>query len=158
MALTQGSWSKSVVNNMNVWTCTVQQTTAEHDNYTKVIDFLDPVKPWTLIVNAANASLDDAALAVDIWGGINTTGLSGDDSTVAWASSGGSEVASAVIDDVKTVNNAIAVNPNYTGAKVQSTLAGVRGIVAVPPAPYYVINLDGGGALLAATCTYRIIQ
>jgi len=158
MALTKGNWSKYTANNITFWECDVTQTTGENDNYTKVIDFIDPMKPWILMVNTAGASLDDAALPVDIWGGWTTAGLTGNDTTVAWTSADGGEIASAVIDDVKTVGNAIVINPNYTGAKVQSTLAGVRGVVAVPAMPYYAINCDGAGALLAATCHYVVIQ
>lgn len=158
MALTQTNWTKTVANNYSVWECDVTQTTGENDNYTKVIDFIDPEKPWQIYINTASASLDDAALPVDLWAGWTSAGLTGNDGTVAWTTSKGGQVGSALIDDVKSVANAVRIMPNLAAANVASTLAGVRGVIGVTPAPYYVINLDGAGALLAATCHYVVVQ
>lgn len=159
MALTQTNWTKtSNVNGYTVWECDVTQTTSENDNYTKVIDFIDPEKPWYLFVNTASASLDDAALPVDLWGGWSTAGLTGNDGTVAWTSADGGQIASAIIDDVKSVANAIRIIPGYTSTNVASTLAGVRGVYGIEPCPYFVVNLDGAGVLLAATCHYVVVQ
>lgn len=158
MALTQGNWSKTSANGCNVWQCDVVQTTSENDNYTKVIDFINPNKPWLLIVNSAAASLDDAALPVDIWGGWSSAGLTGNDSTVAWTGGAGALLANGVMDDAKSTALSVKCDGAITVAPVVSTLAGVRGYVAPAPMPYYVINLDGAGALLAATCHFVIVQ
>jgi hypothetical protein len=73
------------------------------------------------------------------------------------ATSGGLIVAD-VIDDVKSVANSVRIDPNYTGAKVQSTLAGVRGVVNCGTPPYFAFDLDGASTLTAGTCHWVIIQ
>jgi hypothetical protein len=158
MALTQGAWTETSVNGMTVFSCDVTATVSENDAYTlKTPVSLDGSKAWTLHVNTAGATLDGSALPVDVWGGWSDDfALTGDAGTVA-ATDGG-ETRSAVIDDVKGVANAVIVDPSYTGAAVQSTLAGVRGIVNAGVYPYYAINLDGASTLAAATCTFKIVQ
>ena len=54
MALTQGAWSVSTVNGVNIMTCDVTATTSENDSYTlKTPEELDGSRPWTLVANAA---------------------------------------------------------------------------------------------------------
>ena len=158
MALTQGNWVKTQANNFEVWECDVTATTAENDAYTKVIDFIDPTKPFTVHVNTAAATLDASALPVDIWGGWSSSGLTGDAGTVKWTSDDGMLVAADCIDDVKSTGISVRVIPNSGIANVQSTLVGVRGYVGVGPHPYYVINLDGASTLNAATCHFVVVQ
>lgn len=160
MALTQGEWTPRTENGRLVLECDVIQTINEKDAYTLKTPAgqLDPSKPWILMVNTEADELDEAALAVDIWAGLaDDFEITGDDGTVAATS--GYEAVSAAIDDVKSVALALLVNPNYNGSKVQTALSGpVLGECNAGKAPYYAFNLDGGGALIAGTCHWVIIQ
>ena len=109
------------------------------------------------MVNTSAATIDGSACPVDIFAGYDSDfAITGDNSTIA-ATSGG-EVASAVIDDVKGAQVSVIVDPNYIGAKVQSTLAGVRGIVNCGTPPYFAFNLDGATTLSSGTCHWVIVQ
>lgn len=159
MALTQGNWSKTTTaNGYSVWECDVTATTAENDAYTKVIDFINPEKPWYLIANTAGATMDASALPIDIWVGWTNSGLTGDAGTVAWTSGYGCQAAAGVIDDAKSTAVSVKVIPGLTVAPVASTLAGVRGYVCVTPAPYIALNANGGSTLNAATIRFSVIQ
>ena len=76
MALTQGAWSTSTVNGTNVMTCTVTATTSEIDSYTLITrEELDGSRPFTLIANAAGATLDGSTLPVEICVGTSSSCL-----------------------------------------------------------------------------------
>ena len=157
MALTQGAWTTKTVNGKLVFECDVLPTTAEHDSYTlKTPDAFDPGKPFILMVNTTAGTLDGSALPVDIWGGYSDDFvLAGDEAVTA---TDGGEIRSAVIDDVKSTQISILVDPNYTGAAIPSTLAGVRGIVNAGKPAYFAFNLDGASTLAAVTCHFVIVQ
>jgi hypothetical protein len=158
MALTQGAWSVKTVNDKLVCECDVVQTTGENDAYTlKTPSALDTSKPFIVLVNTAGATLDGSALPVDIYAGFSDSFAVTGDSTTIGATDGGL-VAADVIDDVKSVNNGVLVNPNYNGTKVQSTLAGARGVVNAGTPPYFAFNLDGASTLTAGTCHWVLIQ
>lgn len=156
MSLTQGEWTYKTVNGRMVLECDIIQTTGETDAYTlKTPVNLDTTKPWILMVNTENVSLDGATLAVDGWAGYaNGFVLSGQASVVA---TNGYEIQSAPIQNVKSAMNGILVNPNYFGTHVQS-VAGTTGVINLGKFPHYAFNLDGGGTLNAGTCHYVIIQ
>ena len=158
MALTQGAWTSKTVNGKLVIECDVVQTTGENNAYTlKTPSTLDTTKPFILMVNTDGDTLDGSALPVDIYAGYDTDfAVTGDAGTMG-ATSGGLIVAD-VIDDVKSVANSVRIDPNYTGAKVQSTLAGVRGVVNCGTPPYFAFDLDGASTLTAGTCHWVIIQ
>jgi hypothetical protein len=160
MALTQGTWSETSLNGSLILECDVTATVAENDGYTlKTPDSLDTSRPWTLVVNATDQALDAAGTAcpVHIWGGYaNDFALTGDGASVAATS--GFKVGSSVMDKVQAVQCSVIVDPNYTGAKVQSTDAGVVGIVNCGTHPNYVIHYDGGSTLAAKTCKIIIVQ
>jgi hypothetical protein len=152
--LTIGNWTHELVNNVNVWTCKVTQTTSDLDNYTKKTPKgLDTTKPWTLVINSAVASLDDATLPADLY-------IGWDDSFALTLNNpptvtGGVLYKADFFDSVETAAAAILMHPNLTVAEDTS---GGAAKMYVPVAPYYIIDLDGAGALLATTCTYKIMQ
>ena len=151
MALTQGAWSVSTVNGVNIMTCTVTATTAENDAYTlKTPEELDGSRPWTLIANAAGTTLDGSTGPVDVWLGTSSNAaLSGDGGSVAGTDAYNYK---AVIADIKAAVGTCICDPNLNTADV----ANVH--VKVPAAPYYILNLDGGSTLAAEDCIWIIIQ
>lgn len=158
MSLTQSAWTKSTVNKRLVLKCTVTSTTGETDTYTlkTPINALDPTRPWLLVVNAAATDISDATDPVDIWAGYSDSFvLSGQGASVT-ATDGG-EVASDVMDGVSDETLITTVNPNRTAAKVQAA-TGTAGEVNAGTAPYYAINVDGGGARKDADTIFYIIQ
>lgn len=158
MALTQGAWSEKTVNGKLVLECDVTNTTAENNAYTlKTPTSLNTKKPFILMVNTDGDTLDGSALPVDVYAGFSDDfAVSGDAGTMG-ATDGGL-VKADIIDDVKSVANSIIIDPNYQGATVQSTLAGVRGIVNCGTPPYFAFDLDGASTLTAGTCHWVIIQ
>ena len=150
MALTQGAWSVSTVNGMNIMTCDVTATVSENDSYTlKTPTDLDGSRPWTLVANAAGATLDASTLPVEIWLGTSSSAaLSGDDAPT------GTDAYNFknIIADVKAAVGTCICDPNLNTADV----ANVH--VKVPSAPYYILHLDGASTLAAETCTWIIIQ
>ncbi len=163
MALSQGAWAASTVNDRLVLKCTVTSTTSETDTYTlrtpkagEPGGGLDPTRPWILVVNALGTDTSDNTDPVDIWAGYSDSFvLSGQGASVT-ATDGG-EVASAVMDDTSDEALFVTVNPNRTVAKVQA-VTGTAGEVNAGTAPYYAINVDGGGARKAADTIFYIIQ
>jgi len=157
MALTQGAWTVKTVNGKMIAECDVTQTTAENDAYTlKTPKQLDTTKPFRVLVNTAGATLDGSALPVDVYAGYSDDfALSGDDGPDV---TDGDLALADVIDDVKSVKNGILIDPNYTGSRVTSTLAGVRGVVNLGTPPYFAFNLDGATTLTAGTCHWVLIQ
>jgi hypothetical protein len=151
MALTQGAWSTSTVNGTNVMTCTVTATTSENDSYTlKTPEELDGSRPFTLIANAAGATLDGSTLPVEIWVGTSSSAaLSGDGGSVAGTDA---YVFKDIIADVKAAVGTCICDPTLTTADV----ANVH--VKVPSAPYYIFHLDGASTLAAADCKWIIVQ
>ncbi len=158
-----GAWTSSTINGRTVLECDTTVTSSDNDAYTLKTPAgkLDTTRPWILMVNTGGVTIDNQALAVDIWAG-HADGfvMSGNDGTVAVTTGSGYEVLSAVIDDVKSVGLAVIVNPNYNGALVQTALSGpVEGICNPGKAPYYIINCDGQGTFSGSvTCHYVIIQ
>lgn len=150
MALTQGAWSVSTVNGTNIMTCDVTATVSENDSYTlKTPEELDGSKPWTLVANAAGATLDGSTLPVEIWLGTSSdAALSGDDAPT------GTDAYNFknIIADVKAAVGTCICDPNLNTADVSNVH------VKVPAAPHYILHLDGASTLAAATCTWIIIQ
>ena len=151
MALTQGAWSTSTVNGVNIMTCDVTATVSENDSYTlKTPEALDGSKPWTLVANSAGATLDGSTLPVEIWLGTS--------SSAALSGQGGSVVGTdaynykAIIASIEGAVGTCICDPNLNTADV----ANVH--VKVPSAPYYILHLDGASTLAAETCTWIIIQ
>ena len=159
MALTQGAWSTTSVSGINVHSCVVTATTAENDGYTlKTPKSLDPSKPWVLVANSESVAIDGSSTTVvDIYGGYSDDfAITGDAGTVA--ATDGTLIGAAVMDDIKASQVSIIVDPNYTGAVVTSTVAGVRGRINLGQFPYYAFNANAGSTLAAADCTWKIIQ
>ena len=158
MALTQGSWSQTSINGLNVFSCVVGATAAENDGYTlKTPKALDTTRPWVLVANSESAAVDGSAGPVDVYGGYaDDFAITGNAGTVAATS--GTLVASGIMDEVQAVNVSVTIDPNYTGAVVASTAAGVRGRANLGTFPYYAFNFNGGSALAVEDCTWKIIQ
>ena len=161
MALTQGLWlPQTSINGHSIWKNTTAVAVAgESDEYTlKTPVALNTYESWTIYVNIDGATLDGSALAVDIWGGFtNDFALTGDTTTVA--ATDGDIVLNQAMDDVKGTMLSFTSLPNYTGAVVLATLAGVGGHANLGTMPYYAFNLDGGTALTASTsCVWMLVQ
>lgn len=158
MALTQGAWTSKTVNDKLVIQCDVVQTVAEEYSATlKTPDTLDTSKPFRLYVNTEAATIDGAATAVDVYAGYSDDfALSVTTSTLTVTD--GALAAADVIDDIKSTCLSVLIDPNYTGTKVQTTLAGVGGVVNCGPAPYFGFVLDATGTLTAGTCRFVIVQ
>jgi len=158
MAYVQGAWAASTVNGRLVLKCTCTSTSSETDCCTlkTPANTLDPTKPWILVANAASTDTSDATDLVDIWAGYSSDFTLDSEGATCTATSGyeiGSGVATGVSDAVKVV----IVDPNFTGTAVQGD-TGVTGHVNCGIAPYYAINIDGGGARKAADTIFYIIQ
>jgi hypothetical protein len=154
---TPGLWTKtsSGTNNVNVWECDVVGSTS-NDYYTKVIDFVDPTKPWYVFVNTGKANTAGVT-PVDLWGGWTNIGMTGDGGTVDWATAGkGFEVHGAMIDDVQSLAKSINLNPAYAGTAVAGA-AGVMGHRCPPTLPFYAINCDAGAAA-SVTVHFVVVQ
>ena len=151
MALTQGNWSTKSSNGVKVMECTVTSTTAENDSYTlRTPKSLDPTKPWTVIINAAGATIDGSTLPVDLWIGTSDDAvLAGDGGSVAGTDA---YEFKSIEADVKASVGAVTCDPNLAIADVTDTL------VRVPVAPCYIFNLDGASTLAAVDCKWIIIQ
>ena len=158
MALTQGAWVRSTVDGHFVAYCDIVQTAAETDAYTlKTPEGLDTSKPFFLLANAAAATLDGVALAVDIWAGYSANFvLSGQGANVV--ATDGVQVFNGAIDDVKGTAISVLIDPNFQNTAVPSTLAGVRGVVNCGSPISFAFNLDGGSTLSPATCRWVIFQ
>jgi hypothetical protein len=141
--------------------CTIAVDAANAVAWTnKTPTFLDPSKPWTLIVSLSGA-LDTAATPLSMYIGYNSSAaLSGTASVTA------SNAAYYVqlLDDggyaTPTVPRAIYFDPNQAVADVVTYSATPAGYKVKPAiAPYYLFNFTAGsGTLLAVTITLRIIQ
>jgi len=152
MALTQGAWTETTVNNHYVAQCDVVATTAESISATlKTPTGLDTSKSFLLIVNSEAATLDGATLPVDIYAGYSDSfalSVAGAVLTVT----DGVLLNPDVIADVKTAAGATIVDPNLNIADDADDL--VRG----QEVPYYGFVLDGASTLAAATCRFMVIQ
>lgn len=158
MAYVQGPWIVSTLNKRLIMKCTLTATTSETDMCTLKTPkgSLDPTKAWNLIVNAAGTSISSNVDPVDIWAGY-TDSFSGDTENGTITVTDGYEVGSGVMDDVSDDALVTTVDPNFTTAKVVG-VSGTAGHINVGVAPYYIINIDGGGTLNAADTIIYIVQ
>lgn len=164
MALTQGAWTRvesADDSKYFISTCNVAFTTAENDAYTlKTPKFLNPDKPWTLLVSAA-ATPDDSALPLDVWGGYSDSfALSGDGANVV--ATDGVKIKQVFDDVVLAVDPLVysfTFDPELPVADVVTVAAiGSGPKVRIPRFPYYAFNLNGGSTLNATNCDFTIIQ
>lgn len=144
MALTQGAWTYRTERGLAVFQCDVVQTASENDAYTLALpEQFDGNRPFTVIANAAAATLDGSTLPVDIYVGYQSNfAITGDAATIA-ATSGVLLIAD-VIADVKSAAGAYSYDPRNTAAAAN--------------APYFAFNLDGASTLTAGTCRWIVIQ
>lgn len=152
--LTIGEWVASSENGITVWTSDVTATTADYDLYTKrTPDGLDPHRPWTLVINSEVVTLDGATLPADLYvGWLASCDLTENNEVVV----GDCVLYKAdIMDAVEAACYAILMHPNLTVAEDVGT---AEAKMYVPVAPYYIINLNGGGTLNAATCRFKILQ
>jgi len=152
MALTQGAWSETTVNNHYVAQCDVIATTAESISATlKTPSGLDTSKPFLLVVNSEAVTLDGVTLPVDIYAGYSDS------------------FALTVVTTTLTVTDGVLLNPDVM-ADVKSTAGSVivdpllniaddaDDLVRGAEVPYYGFVLDGASTLAAATCRFMVIQ
>lgn len=163
MSLTQGNWTQQVTGDSKIMVtkCNVAFTTAENDAYTlPTPKYLDPKRPWTLLIVAA-ATPDGEALPVDLWGGYGSSfALSGDGATVA--ATNGVQIKQVLDDCVLAVTPLvyqITFDPDLPVADVVTVSAIGSGLKCrIPVFPHYAINLDGGSTLNATNADFYIIQ
>src|SRR5574343_1138335 len=141
--------------------CTIAVDTANAVAWTKKTpQFLNPKKPWTLLVSFSGA-LDTAATPLDIYVGYkDTAALSGTASTTATDS----VKYKQLLDDCgytdPTIAKAILLDPYSVQADVVTIAAVGSGLKSkIPIAPYYLFNFTAvSGTLLGVTITLRILQ
>jgi hypothetical protein len=126
----------------------------------KTPTFLNPNKPWTLLISFSGAT-DTGATPLDIYLGYNNNAaLSGTSAVTA----SNAVKYKQVLDDCgytdPTIAKAIIFDPNLAVADVVTISAVADGLkVKVPAMPYYLFNITANsGQLLAVTVTFRIIQ
>ncbi len=141
MACVPVAWTYESVNGVLVMECDVGVTTSENDAYTfkTPARTLDTTRPWVLMVNTLGVTIDAEAVPVDIWAGYaDNFALAGDNGITATS---GKEIASNVMDDVESAALTVIIDPNYTGAAVQSTISSPTiGIRNCGTPPYFAIN------------------
>lgn len=154
MALTQGDWTKEIVNGVLVLQCTVSGTD-DNDVMTLITpDELDGSYPFTLVVDPAEDLTAASAAAVDIWGCWSdkaslATGDAGTDCALVAANS---------LDIDAGIPVVIHVLPGVDGNVTQVTNAS-PGWSVVPPCPHYIFNVDLTGALQdAADVVFTVYQ
>ena len=165
MALTSSAWTTTTVDGQKISTCTViVGAGTERDAYTLPIAaataLSDARLPWRLIFHSLVAG-DGQALPLILHVGYSASfALSAENPVVTTDGA----IFKQIYDDVRpAVTEALALswqmNPVATHdlADVVTTTNN-PGRIAVPVAPYYAFNLDGGSALVATTHTFIIIQ
>ncbi len=161
---TVSEWSGSTVNGVAYYTCTALTDANNEINYTKRTgDWLDPRKPWTLIVSAS-AAQDGAAAPLMVWGGYSKSfAISG---TTARATATDGAQLGELTDDLgyaaAVPGMAFNITPGSSGLANIVTIAAVATGMRfnMPIMPYYAFELmaDDAATLLAHTLTFRIIQ
>ena len=156
MALTQGNWSTSSSNGIKVMECTVTSTTAENDSYTlRTPKSLDPTKPWTVVINAAGATIDGSTLPCDLWIGTSDDAvLSGNDSSVVGTDAYEFKTIEA---DVKASVGSLTCDPNLSIADVKSSIILSMSLFEASLAnplldPFELIRLDDKGTDPVSLC------
>jgi len=157
--LTSSAWTDKVVNGRLVLECDLVQTSSTtEDSFTLKTpqNKFDSTKSWILFVNTKTAqTLDGTTLPVDLWAGWdNAFALTSANPPTATY---GAEIASIIMDDVQAETLVARIDPNYRGTVVQAA-TGTAGHVNAGTPPYFIINLDGGTTLTAATCHIAISQ
>lgn len=152
--LTIGEWTGKTYNGITTWTCEVVATTADYDIYTKKTpEGLDPHKPWTLVINSAAATINNATTPVDLYiGWDDTFALTLNNAPTV---TGGVLYKADIFDAAEATAVPILMHPNLT---VAEDVSGGAAKCYVPIAPYYIIDLDGGDTVAAETTTFKIIQ
>lgn len=162
MAIGQTAWVDKTVNGFLVLTCTVTGDAALKDAYTfkTPANLLDGTKPFTVFMSAATTP-DASALPLHLWIGYDDDfALSGDDSSLVAASGAFYvELTEDCRTAVATLDHAFHIHPNLRVADVVAIANILTGYKAnVPPAPYYVICMNGASNLAAVVTTFRIVQ
>lgn len=139
-----GEWHK-------IYTCTSTATTSDKMHYTDPTPAsLDTTKPFTLIANAAGATLDDtdAEAPLDIYGGWST----------AFALSGPTGTSPTVTSGVLAINNAIP-EADYDLRTVAGKYSWNPGVTA-GHSPYKALafQIQFASVVVAASCSWVIIQ
>jgi len=161
---TISAWSGDTVNGVSIYTCTAYTDANNEVNYTlRTGDWLDPSKPWSLVVSA-DAAQDGAAAPLMVWGGFaDDFAISG--TTARCTATNGAQIGELTDD----LGYAAAVGGmNFKMTPSSSGLADVVTIAAVasgmrfnmPVFPYYAFELmaDDAVTLLAHTLTFKIVQ
>ena len=161
MALTQGNWIETAVNDVYKATCTVQQTTGENDAYTlKTPTNLDSTREWTLYYQA-DVTPDGSALVAEIFTGFaDDFAITGDAGTIG-ATSGAKwgDLLDDVVSAVPPLIYGWKLSPDLQVADVVTVAAIATGFKQkIPVAPYYAFNLNATSTLSAATSTWTIVQ
>lgn len=155
MALTQGAWSETTVNDTLVLQCTVSGETNDADMITLITPkSLDGSIPWSVIVDPAEDLTASGSAAVDIWGCYSdsaslATADAGTDCVLVAANSTDIDAGSACV---------IHVLPGVNGNVTQVTNAS-PGWSVIPAYPRYIINLDlSAGLQDGADVVFTIVQ
>ncbi len=162
MALTQSTWASATVNGFVVLTCTVLADSSLRDAYTLKMPAgkIDGTKPFSVYQSAASDP-DASSLPVEIWIGYADAFILSDDHTSLAVTYG---AMSKQLNDncrgaVTTNEYVYLIHPDLGVADVVAVTNIATGFKAnVPPAPYYVLCLNGGSSLAAVVTTWRVVQ
>jgi hypothetical protein len=157
MAITQGAWSKTMVNGTSVFRCTVSGTD-DTDLMTLITpDELDGSKPFSLVTYLSEDMTAAGASAVDIWGcysdkaSLAITDV-GTDCYIVSALSGDLDAGGT---QVTHVFPALPGGGTFTAVVNSTTL----NYVLLPAWPYYIFNVDMTAGLQdAASVVFTVIQ
>lgn len=154
-AYTQGAWSMTQISvggqTFNVFTCDITQTTNDSVCWTaKTMPALNTTEPFTAIFNSAGATLDAAAVVVNvIYGWASTAAVTGTHATPVYTSCTPHKTVEA---DIKASVGVVLFDPHLQTADVTDVQ------VVYGPAPYLIFGFTDAGAMAAATNTIKLIQ
>lgn len=157
MAITQGAWSKKMVNGVSVFQCTVSGTDDTDLMSLKTPDELDGSKPFSLITYLSEDMTAAGASAVDIWGCYSDKASlaitdAGTDCYLVAALSGDLDAGGT---QVTHIFPALPGGGTFTQVVNSTTL----NFVLLPAFPYYIFNVDMTAGLQdAASVVFTVIQ
>ncbi len=150
---------QSNANGTAIWKLTVLIDTANAMAWTKKTPKqLDPTRPWNLVVSM-DGEVDGQACPLDIYLGYSDLAALAGTSAITATDA---VKFQQIIDDLGYANQttkAFLFAPTLGIANVVTTAAIATGLKSsIPPAPYYLFNVNGGSVLEARTLTFLLIQ
>jgi hypothetical protein len=157
MAITQGAWSKTMVNGTLVLQCTVSGTDDTDLMTLKTPDALNGAYPFSLIAYLSEDMTAAGASAVDIWGCYTDT------ASLAITDAGtGCYLVAALSGDLDSGGTQVShIFPALPGGGTftQVVNSTTLNFVLLPAMPHYIFNVDMTASLQdAASVVFTVIQ